>query len=145
MKTLGSGVLVLVGIIAFVISFTVPTTLCTSTQVNGETVEQRCETNEELRNRLLAAMGFGLISFVSGIIGVRRSYGSAGRVTNIVVGGLLILIGSYIAYSFGGWFLNLVLGSMAGTGLIALLVLVIVAGAGGGIAILGIQQIRNAL
>lgn len=106
-KTLGSTLLVVVGLVGVTVSMTVPTVVCTETVASGETASSSCSADGAAW--LGTAVGFvlGIACTLGGGWGVRRTSDDAGAYTGVVSGGVLVLVGLFVGVIFGGWFWNL--------------------------------------
>lgn len=147
LKTFAATAVLIIGVAVFVAAVSTPTTICTSTQIEGEIVEQECETDESLVRWVQVGLVAGTVSWAGGLLGVYRYGKDANQVTSVVVGGLLTLFGGAVAYIFIQWYLNLAgefeaMQQMPSTDLIFFSVLT---AAGGVSMVVGLGQIWRAL
>lgn len=124
-----------------------PTTICTSTHIEGETIEQECETDESLVRWVQIGLVAGTVSWAGGLFGIYQYGKDAGRITNTVIGGFLTLFGGALTYIFIQWYLNLsgdpeAMQQMTNTDLLFFLVL---AAAGGLTMLVGLWQVWRVL
>lgn len=147
LKTFVATLVVVIGVAVCMAALLTPTTVCTSTQVDGGTVEQECKTDESLERWVEIGLVTGTVSWAGGLLGVYRYGAGAGRVVSVAVGGFLTLLGGAWAYVFIQWYLNLssdpgVMQQMGDTDLMVLLAL---AAVGGSITLVGLLQVWRAL
>lgn len=145
LKTFVATLVVVIGVAVCMAALLTPTTVCTSTQVDEETVEQECKTDESLERWVEIALVTGTASWAGGL--VYRYGAGAGRVVSVAVGGFLTLLGGAWTYVFFEWYLNLssdpgVIQQMGDTDLMVLLAL---AAVGGSITFVGLLQVWRAL
>lgn len=99
-KTVGATIVLFVGVIIFTIGL-VATSACATELVENTTDSRECVPDSS--QAAIAQFGIvgGVTLFVSGLVGVYRFAPTAGRLTNILIGGALLLFGGYLATIFG--------------------------------------------
>ncbi|WP_139172796.1 hypothetical protein [Halopelagius longus] len=73
------------------------------TKVDGEVVQEDCQTDEQSRNSMLLAMGAGLAVTVLGAGAVWRYSDGTNPVADVVSGAVLLLVGVCVTCLFGAW------------------------------------------
>lgn len=144
-KTAVAALLIPIGVVGITVGLLFPGPTCTQVVSDGEVVEENCHTDESLQNLAFLAMGGGLLFTVLGTGAVWKFADGRNQLVDVVSGVVLVGVGIFTTYLFGGWFWNLVTTPIAGVGasLAGFAVLVGLAAMGLAIAVTGGRALWN--